>query len=89
MLTYRWRRRGQEFIFSWPVSSPFPILYVNLWMIGRHTDNNGNIGIMKVICDVRQFVVVIPVPDEISATLASYFMQHVDEILTMTSHCAR
>ena len=30
MLTYRWRRRGQELIFSWPVSSPFAILHVNL-----------------------------------------------------------
>ena len=27
--------------------------------------------------DMSQFVVVVPVPDESSAILASYFMQHV------------
>ena len=30
MLTYRWRRRGQELMFSRPVSSPFAILHVYL-----------------------------------------------------------
>ena len=29
------------------------------------------------MCDMRQFVVVVPVPDETSATLVDYFVQHV------------
>ena len=32
---------------------------------------------MNVMCDLIQCVVVVPVPDEYSATLASYFMQHM------------
>ena len=32
---------------------------------------------MNTMCYMTQFVVVISVPDETSATLASHFMQHV------------
>ena len=32
---------------------------------------------MNVICDSTQFVIVVLVPNEIVATLAKYFMQHV------------
>ena len=77
MLTYRWRRRGQELMFSWPVSSTFAILHVDLWMPGHHSDPNGNMALINAMCDVSQFVNVVPVSDERSATLASYFMQHV------------
>ena len=77
MLTYKWRRRGQEVMFSWPVSSPFAILHADLWVPGHFTDSNGNVALMNVMCDMTQFVVVVPVPDETSATLAEYFMQHV------------
>ena len=48
MLTNRWRRRGQELMFSWPVSSPFDILHVDLWMPGHHTDPNGYMALMKL-----------------------------------------
>ena len=34
-LTFRWRRRGQELMFSWPLSIPFIILHVDLWMLGN------------------------------------------------------
>ena len=36
-----------------------------------------NIALMNTMCDMTQFAVVVPVPDEISAILASHFMQHV------------
>ena len=29
------------------------------------------------MCNMSQFVVVFPIPDEISVTLSSYFMQHM------------
>ena len=46
-------------------------------MSGHRTNNNGNIALMNTMCDMKQFVVVVPVPDESSVTLASYFMQHI------------
>ena len=70
-LTYRWRRRGQELIFFWPVSSPFVILIVDLWMPGCHTDNNDNMAFTNAMCNMSQFVIAVSVLDEISATLAS------------------
>ena len=33
--------------------------------------------LMNVMCDISQFVVVVPIPDKSSATLASYFMQKI------------
>ena len=32
---------------------------------------------MNSMCDMYQFVVVVPVPDETSATLVDRFVQHV------------
>ena len=46
-------------------------------MPGHFTDSNGNVALMNTMCDMYQFVVVVPVPDETSATLADYFVQHV------------
>ena len=64
-------------MFSCPVSSPFAILHVDLWMPGHHKDPNGYMAIMNTMCDMSQFAVVVPVRDESSATLADNFMQHV------------
>ena len=77
MKTYRWRRRSQEFMFSWPVSSPFAILHVHLWIPGHFTDCNSNVSLMNVMCDMTQFVIIVLVPNEIAATLAKNFMQRV------------
>ena len=40
-------------------------------------DQNSYIALMNIMCDMPKFVVVVPVPDETSATLASHFMQYV------------
>ena len=77
MLTYRWRRRGRGLMFSLPISSPSAIFHVDLWMPGYYTDINGYMALMNIICDMCQFLVVVPVPNETFATLASYFMQHI------------
>ena len=41
------------------------------------TDQHGYLSLMNTMCDMTQFVVVVPIPDETSATLASHFKQHV------------
>ena len=45
-------------------------------MSGKYTDIKGNMALMNVICDMSQFVAVVPVPDESSAALADYLFQH-------------
>ena len=37
----------------------------------------GKFALMNLMCDMTQFVIVVPVPNEIATTLAEYFMQHV------------
>ena len=64
-------------MFYWPISSPFAILRVDFWIPGGHTDTNECMNLVNLMCDMIKFVVVVPVPDEPSVTLASYFMQHV------------
>ena len=64
-------------MFSCPVSSPFAILHADLWVPGHFTDSDGNVALMNGMCNMTQFVAVVPVPGETSATLAEYFMQHV------------
>ena len=57
------------------VSSLFTILHVDLWMPDYHKYPNGHMALMNEMCDMSQFVVVVPVRDDSSATLAEYFMQ--------------
>ena len=64
-------------MFSWPLSIPFAIIYVDLWMSGKFTDSKGSTALMNAMCDMSQLVFVVPVPDESSATLADHFFQHV------------
>ena len=42
----------------------------------KYTDSNGNMALMNVMCDMSQFVVVVIVTNESSATLAENFFQH-------------
>ena len=74
-LTNRWRRRGSELLFSWPVSSPFAILHADLWCPGDFTDYTGSRYLLNVMCDLTQFVVIVPVPGATSAVIAKYVMQ--------------
>ena len=60
-------------MFSWTVSFPFVILHVDLWIPGNRTDTNGYTALMNSMCDMSQFVIVIPIPDKSFATLAFYF----------------
>ena len=60
-------------MFSWYIRSPFDIVYVDLWIPGKCTDSKGNMALMNDMCDISQFVVVVPVTNEYSATLADKY----------------
>ena len=53
MITYRRRRQGQQLIFSWPISSPFAILHVDLWMPIQNKDPNSYMALMNAMCDMN------------------------------------
>ena len=64
-------------MFSWSLITLFAILLVDFWIPGKYTDSKGNMALMNAMCDMSQFVVIVPVPDESSSTLAGYFFQHM------------
>ena len=76
-LILKWWQRGQEVMLFWTISSPFAILHADLWLLGHFTNRNGSVALMNVICDMTQFVIVVPVSNETSATLTENFIQHV------------
>ena len=53
--------------FSWPVSSHFAILHINLWISDKCIDIEEHIALMNFMCDIAQFVVVVPVHGEYSS----------------------
>ena len=51
-LTFRWRSRFQELIFSWPLISPLVIIHIDIWVPGKYTDSKGNMTLMNAMCDI-------------------------------------
>ena len=64
-------------MFSWSVSSPFAIIYIDIWMPSKYTDGKSNMVLINAMYDMFQYVVVVLVINEFSATLADNFSQHV------------
>ena len=59
------------------MSSPFAILHIGHWIPGKYTDSKNNMVLINAICDVSQFVVVVPTPKKSYITLAGPFFQYV------------
>ena len=73
-----WRNRKSELYFSWPITSPFYIMHVDLWMPGKLLNEQGEtLQLMNCMCDLTQFVVSILVENATSEVLAKLFMEHV------------
>ena len=58
----------------WSVNSLFAIIHVELWIPSNYTDNNDYMDLMNIICDMSQFVIIVPVSDNFSPVFASHFM---------------
>ena len=56
---------------------PFAIVHVDLWRPGDFTDYTGSYYLLNCMCDLTQFVVVVPVPGMTALIIAKYFMQEV------------
>ena len=73
-----WRNRKSEMYFSWPVTTPFYIMHLDLWMPGKLVDNDGNtLQLLNCMCDLTQFVISILVSDARAEVLAKLFMEQV------------
>ena len=66
-----WQNRKSELYFSWPVTTPFYIMHIDLWMPGKLIDEDGNtLQLMNRMCGLTQFVIPILVNDAVSEMLA-------------------
>ena len=70
-------RKNSELIYSWPVSSPFYILHVDIWAPGDSSSIYGFQYLLTAMCDLTGFVLLAHVPDLTTATLAASFMTHI------------
>jgi hypothetical protein len=68
-------RDNKELVFSWPVTSPFFILHVDLWAPGPLTDYRGNTYLLACMCDLTCFVVQSAVTNITSHDLARVFYE--------------
>ena len=70
-------RQSSELIYSWPVSSPFYILHVDIWAPGDSSSIYGFQYLLTAMCDLTGFVLLAHVPDLTASTLAASFMTHI------------
>ena len=56
---------------------PLYDLHVDLWYPGDFIDYTGSHYLLNYMCDLTQFVVVVPVPGITASIIAKYFMQEV------------
>jgi hypothetical protein len=70
ILTNKHTRENKELIFSWPITSPFFILHIDLWAPGSLKDYRGNTYILAGMCDLTGFVVQTAISSITSHDLA-------------------
>ena len=70
-------RRNSELVYSWPISSPFAIIHVDVWQPGNITAYDGSKYVLGAMCDLTGFAIVTEFNTLDSVTLASAFMKHV------------
>jgi len=74
-----WETRKSELYFSWPVTSPFYIMHVDLWAPGKmlNKQTGKTMMLMNTMCDLTQFVVSSIIENPTAESLAQLFMEDV------------
>ena len=70
-------RESTGIIQSWPITTPFSIISVDLWAPGDMADYKGRNHLLNSMCDMTQFVVSIATEFVTASHLARLFMEGV------------
>jgi PAS domain-containing protein len=71
-------RQHSELVFSWPISQPFFVLHVDLWIPGKTTaSGDRSTHVLAAMCDLTGFVVSLTTSLVEAEDLARQFMQDV------------
>ena len=62
---------------SWPLSTPFSVVSVDIWSPGRAETALGFKHLLNAMCDMCQFVISIPIKNMSASYLARLFMEQV------------
>ena len=54
-------REGTGLLHTWPITTPFAILSVDMWKPGEVVNADGYIALLNAMCDMTQFIVSVPV----------------------------
>lgn len=71
------RKESTGLVHSWPITSPFAIISVDIWKPGDTTNIDGFKMLLNAMCDMTQFIVSTPIKTSESTFLARTFMEHV------------
>ena len=72
-----WRNRKSELYFSWPVTTPFHIMHVDLWIPGYLVNEKGQtLKLMNDRCDLTQVGFSTIVKDTILEYLVQLLMEY-------------
>ena len=64
--------------FSWPVTAPFYIIHLDIWLPGDLRLGTGKkVSLLNAMCDLTQFVVSTVITDVSANALAKVFMEQV------------
>jgi len=71
------RKESTGLVHSWPITSPFAIISVDIWKPGETKNADGYKMLLNAMCDMTQFIVSTPIKTTESTFLARTFMEHV------------
>ena len=70
-------RESSGLLHSWPITTPFCIVSVDIWKPGEIVNVDGYRALLNAMCDMTQFVVTTPVKCLVAAHVARAFMEGV------------
>jgi len=71
------KRSSTGLVHSWPITTPFAILSVDIWKPGATVNPRGFKTLLNVMCDMTQFVVSSAIERTDSSYIARIFMETV------------
>ena len=70
-------RHNSELVYSWPVTSPFAIIHLDIYQPGEVASFTGSKYFLAAMCNLTGFSILVDLPTVDSATLAAAFMKDV------------
>ena len=70
-------KESSGLIHSWPITTPFAIISVNVWQPGSVVNADGMVDILNSMCDMTQFIVMASIQNLEASHIVGVFMENV------------